>query len=189
MTRVKADGSTTNLSKLDSSRLLVIKANGPSLPNTLAPLRKNNRQRHKRQRHKPEQRVAPAKTKDIKHSRTSQGQQRTDKRPGSRQRSVRGRRVRRVTIDDISLDRHVNAHHTESEGKHPDDGHNPEDMLVGSPAIPEETNWQDAREENHHRKAHFGLKLPVVPRCELPNDAVICRRVDENAAQEAESNA
>ena len=67
-----------------------------------------------------------------------------------------------ITIDEIRLDKQLDAHQAEPEGKHGDDGHNKVHLLIRGPAVPEEADGQDAGEEDHAGEAHFRLMLAVV---------------------------
>ena len=67
-----------------------------------------------------------------------------------------------VTIDEIRLDKQMDAHKTEAEGKHPDDGHDPVHLLIRGPAVPEEADGEDGGKEDHGGEAHFRLVLAVV---------------------------
>lgn len=74
--------------------------------------------------------------------------------------------MHRITIDNVRLDRHVDAHHPHAEGEHADNGRDPVHFFIGGPAVPEETDGEDEGEEDHGGEAHFGLVGVVVAGCE-----------------------
>ena len=171
-----------------NSILLSLEVDGPLLPNSLSVFGKDNGNWDESQSEEAKQGVTPAQTQRIEQRGSSKRKQSTDKRSGGCQSRIGRRSVQRITIDNIGLHRHEDAHHSNAKWEHSDDRNNPKDVLVSGPAVPEKADRQNASEDEHGWHAHLRLELAAILSSESLDHDIACPGHNEEPYSKAKSN-
>lgn len=162
---------------------------GVFLANLLAEFVERKDSNSHRQRHKREQGVAPSVAHGLVHGRSGERKEGADDGAGSGERSQSTRRILGESIDHVRLHGDENAHHTDTEGHHSDNGDNPVGVLLGGPTVPDERCREPHSPECAIGKSHLGFRDTTVAFGEFEDVAVRNLGLDRDADEEPDAHA
>lgn len=99
----------------------------------------------------PHQTIPPPQAKLIEHCGSRKRQKCAKDTSDGRHTRDSGSCVHGKRVNEVGLDRGQDPHHTETKRKERNNWDGPMDMVVGGPAVPEQTDWDQRAKENNKR--------------------------------------